>query len=86
MIISQGILNTKTLGTFPFILSPNFGGGAVIHSTQHLCHATEMAGPIHRVEQVDRTLPLAFPEGSVQPFVAVLCRTPDFVFDTPGRQ
>ena len=67
---------------FELVLDPDSGSGvAVVHTAQHFSHATKVSGSVDGKEQENGAGPVLGLVGRVQPFVAVICGTPDLVFD-----
>lgn len=57
----------------PLVLRPDAGRGVVVHRRHHLCHATEVARPVHREEQhYVAALFVPLLEGVVQSLIAVV--------------
>lgn len=70
--------------TLPLILRPNTTVALIIDRRDHLRHATEMAGSVHREEQIKRrTFATSLPISLIQPLVAVLRAAPNFILDGP---
>ena len=67
---------------FELVLDPDSGSGvAVVHTAQHFSHATKVSGSVDGKEQENGAGPVLGLVGRVQPLVAVICGTPDLVFD-----
>lgn len=70
--------------TLPLVLRPDTTVALIVNRRDHLCHAAEMTGPVHREEQIKgRTFATCLPISLIQPLITVLRAAPNFILDGP---
>ena len=65
--------------TLPLVRSPNSAASRVVDWSQHLCHATEVTRRVDTEEEVNRTASGSLLESLIEPLVARISGTPDFI-------
>lgn len=70
--------------TLPLVLRPDTTVALIVNRRDHLRHAAEMTGSVHREEEIKRrTLATRFPVSLIQPLVTVLRAAPNLILDGP---